>query len=1324
MPNTKTGDRSGAGSASLAGYEYQIDVSVWLALDLVVVSQQTDELELEPASQEDLEAVLTDTQPARLVSRMPMKNYTLNVQVKRRGGDAWTPTTLRTLLNYGSDDRKSAAERLKNSEARYLLVTSAGLNGDAKKLGRRRAGSWPKAAAMSQVIAKGFKHSIAGRVAVIANQDDERLRGDIDRLLLEGCRIPKTRLDQCRTKLREEARARIAGAGGRRWRREEIVEVIHAHDGYLASAPELENFVHPINWGELRAAMAERSAAIIIGTSGTGKTLATKMLYDELRAEVHGLTRKPILLGPSELQNDTTARPVLYDIEDPWGRFDFDPESRPWNELLSDVLAAARPDAMVIATSRHDVALASGALGSVKQWVVNLEAENYGPRERRRLYRTRIDSLPRDLHELARGSERTVLDDLATPLEIQKFFDAMRVQDRKGLSNPQKFVKDAIASAHQNSIERTVIEQIEAREDVPAAAILYGLLAAGGKVTRSVLREIEDALADKDVALGRGVSPLVDFFVAARNLRQGDGGIVTYYHPKVEAGITRTLEKPEHRQVVRRTLKKLLDLLVSDDGPGAEWGTAAATRILAVTRDKFGVSPSAGTTGSIDTWLDARLASGNAEFDADLRLAAEAGSANSNAGEIARFIRHRPDRTFGGFDHWGRPDHTEEWYQTRAANPATRPILERFVRELLPKDRTSYPKSLGAELARFSSGLTEAFLAAAATAVHFGYISSDDAIAHGALEDLEGFEVILDTAVQVLTPSESEIAAAEETRLEIMNDVYSDDYAQHLAENDDGYTASEFLKAYVERVRAEKGWQLVAQHRHADRLRPYWLHALSDRNSDEARQTDEVAGAFQAAYGTKDEDDLWLTLLRNWDERYREPLEARIVSGSPHKDVEEAALTCLVECAPDLVKSVVDRLAKQSDHGRLISISLGIAGLRRGRSSSGSKHHDAAKAAADLLPKPFNNLSTAQLALLTRKTPRPSKKALEILTSVAEPSPEVRAFRLALDEHVRLPVEEDARLALACSDQPGIALDGVRAAIRHGMLQEVEASLSHKFAHVAAEALTAIAAPMEGPLPQRLLVFASHKASPLRLALVRVLKAKPHMDHRAALLTLAADQWSRHSQHYGQDSDDYPIAHVAIAALADLTPLQPEQNEALFAIATDTSDPDVRWAIFKLQVLTGGAHSRDRLFSLAVEPGSARIRSSAARALLQAGEDLDDALITRITPQLLETRYEPVAGVLAVLLGWRGGDEAIRSAAEVLAANRKRKAFVLLIAWTLKDRDRVAAENLVTMLPSGHPAVPWALGEDIGAVDETMLSDLGAPLVCAEVLSYMRLRDD
>jgi hypothetical protein len=207
-------DEHASRATPLAGFEYQIDVSVWLALDLILVSRQTREVVLEPASQEDLEAELSGQEPGRLVSLVPMADYTLVVQAKRREGNAWTPKTLKSLLEYGSTIRPSASTRLADPRCRYLLVTSAGLNGDAQKLGRRRPGMWPGPDTLPQLIAKGLNHDITGRFAVIANQDDERLRVDIDRLLRESCRVPNARLEACLIQLREAARARIVRAGG------------------------------------------------------------------------------------------------------------------------------------------------------------------------------------------------------------------------------------------------------------------------------------------------------------------------------------------------------------------------------------------------------------------------------------------------------------------------------------------------------------------------------------------------------------------------------------------------------------------------------------------------------------------------------------------------------------------------------------------------------------------------------------------------------------------------------------------------------------------------------------------------------------------------------------------------------------------------------------------------------------------------------------------------------------------------------------------------------------------------------------------------------
>jgi len=985
----KEAGTGGSGGVSIAGYEYQIDVSVWLALDLVLANRLTQELVLEPASEEDIEADLAETEPGRLTSTATLDGYRLIVQAKLRSGDAWTVAEVKALLKHG-DARPSAAKRLENPKARYLLVTSAGLNGGTKELRVRQPGNWPRAVDMPLTIKSALPSGSAGRVAIIGNEDEERLSTDIKTLLIESFRVPNAKLEECHQVLRQEARVRIGGAGGGCWTRVQLERVIRRHDGYVASSPELEHFVHPTNWGELRSAMSKRHAALIIGQSGTGKTMATRKLYDELRQEVPGLSRVPITLGPEQLRDDPTEPPVLYDIEDPWGRYDFDPKSRPWNDQLAQFFAHARPDRMIVATTRLDVAQSAGALETVKPWLVGLEAEHYGGIERRRLYRTRIDALPRKLQPVAKESEGSVLAELATPLEIQKFFDALPTLDDNERRNPVSLVAEAIRRAHQNSIERTVVDQIEARGDVRAAAVLWWLLKTNDKLSLQLLRQIEEALADQETQFERGVSPLVSFFVAARNLRQAES-TVTYYHPRVEAGIEQALDRG--RLIARRTLRLLIDVLVSPDGPGEGWGVAASARMLLGTdrTPELKPKPSALAQTKIDAWLAAELSKGGKAFVANLRLAEAAGSADSNASEVARFLLHRPDRRFGWMHFWGAPERDEAWYARMRADPAVKGVVENFIREVLPHSHDGFSASFVADAERVAPGLTSAYLEAAATAVRFGYINSHDAIAEGALNDLSGFEAIVDEAVEVLTPSSADIERAAEIHLAIVNGEFSDDYADHLAENDDGWCADEFLAAYVRRVRATVGWRHLLQHRHQGQLHHHWSRELA---KDDPPPPDEIAAAFSAGWGTDDEAALWHVLTKAWDPKFEQALVERIREGHPERRVRIAALTCLAERAAERLPTICNALAKREREGSLVEVAIDLGEMRRRRSDfDGTCHGDAAEQAIALLPAHIKEISNAAFALTTDAVPVLSAEARELLARIAAPNEALRLFR-------------------------------------------------------------------------------------------------------------------------------------------------------------------------------------------------------------------------------------------------------------------------------------------------------------------------------------------
>ncbi|MBO9873525.1 MULTISPECIES: hypothetical protein [Xanthomonas] len=1310
----------GAGTDSLAGYEYQIDASVWLALDLVLASKLTQEIVLEPSSQEDMEADLAAHDPGSVAGTMAMDGDLLVVQAKLRTGDAWTVKGVLALLKHGGERRTPAIERLTSPKVRYLLVTSAALNGKARGLRVHRAGAWPAPASTPELIRKELPTGGAGRVAVIDNVDRERLDARIRELLTDAFRVPNARWRQCHLDLREQARQRICGVAGGRWHRADLEAVIRAHQGYIASSPELDDYVYPSQWRQLVTAMAERYAVLIVGQSGTGKTMAARRLYETLRETTPGLAYVPITQGPQQLASDQTHLPVFYDIEDPWGRYDFDAKSRPWNEDLAKYLRSANANKLIVAASRRDVAQESRALDSVRPWVVELEAEHYGPQERVRLYRSRIRVLPRELHGIATRAEDRVLSKLATPLEIQKFFDALSILDRQLMRYPDHFITLAIERAHKDSIERTVIEQIGQRQGVRAAAALWALLKANGKVSLRGLRPVEDALMQRDRSQAEGLSPLIGFFVAARNLRQVED-TVTYYHPRVESGIEQVL-KQEPAAVVRDTLSYLIDALVALDGPNPSWGAGTAARILAGMQrlpSDLRPSPSAGAQAGIDAWLISEFQEAGKELEAHLRLAEAAGSPNSIIAELARYLFHRPDDSFDGLMLWSPPEHKEDWYARMRSAAETRPILEAFVRNVLPSIRIRYRADLHRHLLAIAPGLTGAFLDAAKKIVHYGVVDTDDAIAAGALDDMDAFETIIDTAIAIRTPTEEERERDEEQRLAIINGEYSEDFVEYLSNDDDGFTAGELIVAYVRQARLTGDWRRLSVHRHRQRMLFYWLREILNEPDDSLKNVDELAAVFDAAWGHEHEDLLWRLVLQHWDPAYLPRLIERVRYGDAEYDVRCAALTCLIERAPHALPDLVRMLQDAEDHQRTTGIALELGELLHRQAKRIDSDARLALVETDLaiLPAPLAEIALASAAVKVEQPPTLSREALKLLAGITGGSVVFRRFLLAVDRHIRLPIEDDIRWMLANADEDIDASAAVDAADRRGLTDQVQAALQHRFSMARAHALTAIAGALPEPLPNSILAMAGDKGHYVRKALVDVLDAKPHPEHLLTLLRLVSDTWSSDSM-YDSDNRHFPIARAAAAALAKLGPLSVDLTEALHVVALETSDAGLRIALLNIVACQAEEAFRTRLLDLAASAPRPVCRA-AANALLSNWQQATPTFTTRITADLLSRTDPYVAARLILILALRGEASQAVDTCRNLAGHQGKRAFLLLAVWLMHERNPSVAEQIAALLPARHIGVAKVLGAHGDALDDAALADLGDPLVTAEVLFFI-----
>jgi hypothetical protein len=1317
------GEEAGSGAHSLAGYDYQVDISIWLALDLMLGTGLTQMVELEPSSEEDLEAQLADDEPGRVATKVGLDGYTLVVQAKLRSGDAWTVKGISRVLKHGSATRLSAARRLASPTIRYLLVTSAALNGQTRGLEVKRPGSWPKSSGMPASMVKELPVGAAGRVAVIGNLGEEHLIHEIKRLLIERFGIPNSRWIECLRVLRDEARLRVRRAGEGRWRLEDLAQVIRSHDGYLASSPQLENYVQPRNWQDLRDAMGSpKYAAIIIGQSGTGKTLATSKLYEELHRENPGLTRVAIRHGPQQLRDDLTSPPVLYDIEDPWGRYDFDPASRPWNDELAQWLGRARADRMIIATSRRDVAMSSGALKSVEPWVVPLEAEHYGKPERQRLYRTRIDTLPRDVRLLATGAEPQVLDSLATPLEIEKFFDALRTMGRPQKYGEHAFIDDAIAKAHEQSIELTVVQQIEEREDVRAAAVIWGFLKASDHLSLRILRSLELDLAESLPAFEKGVMPLVDCFVAARNLRSGAGD-VSYYHPRVEAGVEAALKR--HSIPVTLALRTLLDVLTDPDGPGEDWGAGIAARIVAAAQriPELRLLPRPKAAAKIDAWLSDRLLDPSLKLSEYAKLAAAAGSPASNACEFARYLLHRPDQSFASMLFWERPEHPHAWYNRLRADRTIAVIAGRYIREMLPNGYDHYSLSFVDDLNRLAPDLTSAYLETAMAIVRYGVTHSSDVIAAGALRDLDGFEPIVDAAIEVLTPTPEEQAETRATHLAIINGVYNSDYAEHLSDNDDGYTAAEFLQAYANRVREANGWRSLAQHRHAAPLLPYWMRSLMRRADTEPPSDDEVAGAFAAAFGSDEEDALWLIMEKHWDEQYREQLLFRVREGASLSAVRHAALACVIEKTPDSLPPIADDLRQGGRDERIVELMIDLAHLQDRRKGDGDKHEAAATIALNHLDPELRELCRAAQKSVKEEALPLSSAAIALLARPVRSSQSVRALRIR--RHLDLPdsARADIEWTLAHSDDHESCVEAIDAAIALGMKDITAGALDHRYSHVVAKALLEVGANISAPLPAELIALADAQGSPVRKALVRLLGAKPHLNHLPVLLHLAHDQWSSSSRSYGEE-DEFPIARSAVDAIAVLAPLDAEILEKLQEIALGTSDWLVRANLFRIIAAQGGSTFQERLLELAVTPGRIRVRRAAARAMLREVQILDSAVISQITVDLLVKREPSIAAMLTLIAACRMDPHERLELARGISANARRRALLLLMIWPAVGPDESSRSAIEQLLPDNHSSLAWVKAGPSKKAEDTLIADLGDPAICQEVLDWLNPEEE
>jgi hypothetical protein len=375
-------------SDGLLGYDYQVDVSVWLLLDLVLARRVADEVLVEPEhSLEDLQ-VAVDPDQAEGRAGLRLGPCIWQIQVKHRGSH-WSPAPFADLLfgdvqgpaarkrKFQRENNKPVSDRPKldpqrrpppielllDPDHRYLLVTSAQASALEPHL-VTQPGIEPGARELEERLAEVLDEEqrvdcytdltaqeLASRIAVLDQVTLEVLHARIDKLLRDAAHVPMEYRVAARRALEAEVWGRMRGERTDPITRGRMEQVVREHGGHLARDRRLAEFIEPVGFDSFRERLQRQHAVLLLGAPGVGKTTCALALCDELRMAAEPFRVVEIAAAEQlHVLREPTNGPTVFLLHDPWGRFTDDDSYLDAYELLEE-LRRVSPERRLVITS-------------------------------------------------------------------------------------------------------------------------------------------------------------------------------------------------------------------------------------------------------------------------------------------------------------------------------------------------------------------------------------------------------------------------------------------------------------------------------------------------------------------------------------------------------------------------------------------------------------------------------------------------------------------------------------------------------------------------------------------------------------------------------------------------------------------------------------------------------------------------------------------------------------------------------------------------------------------------------------------------------------
>ncbi len=891
------------GPASYRGYEYQINVTVWLALDLIIRRKLCDTIIIEPASLEDVSAGLqVESQTATATVRCPLATP-VQIQIKSRDTGHWSGADFRNVISpapattendtktkgkkhkkKGPPKRPTAVERLRaNKDEIYCLITDAQQHAELRNFRVTEVGKRSSADRLPTTAT--VDADLATRITILPQQAEAFVLQNARDILRNELHVPEPMHEKCIAELREAVRRRLLKKADSELARDEILGIVRRNEGY-PSMPRA--IVLPTNYVSIRDQLTSFHAVFICGPPGTGKTFVEEHLIYQCRTAENPFT---------VVRHDEAGRKIrdilkepenhVFVFDDPFGSYAVADDAQWWINELPKLLADAAPNKKFIIVSRTSVAqqIRVGkipeALNAIK---VVLSDDNYTEQKRREILKIYAQALPQERREWIEAKEEFIIQRIHAPFSLENLIKNV---GRLAECNDST-LEIAIKQSNIDTISTELTREIVARgkDSIASGILLWFRLMITRVISTDDVRHLRRTLQNHSSLKDLDPEKLFDWLKDSHRLVQTEHGFSA--HPLVLEGLEKLFGAEPG--LGERVAQELLNALVNANE------LPFALSVLKKVASRNQPVPPAAMVG-VDQHLATRLIQSDGPEFREAFLAVDYICAKTPETKLAKILQTKASGgALQGFNSWSDPQLAPEDLNCIRNSPNTHGCAQKFIRNVLMEEiGHAYSESLIPFFRQFGWDLSDEFLVAAERALETGNLSVDiKLLVKGALSGAnDNVERVLASSLKALDEAELLLDRHSEDYGKAEQAEFDAAYCSHVAEQPSElyFAPTEALETIVRHRRKKEGFQWILDHESRAQLFRPWAKSV-----DEETSSHEIRAILSAS---KDTDlDVALDAIRRSQKTDFFPDLLSLLGSVPER-ILQGCVSVLADCCDD-----------------------------------------------------------------------------------------------------------------------------------------------------------------------------------------------------------------------------------------------------------------------------------------------------------------------------------------------------------------------------------------------------------------------------------------